>query len=82
MKLVTLTIAALFSALALANGPAPKDVYDETVELCKEWAVDDGIPADEVQAYVNKCVKDDLENMGYTNEKPTEQSISKEQEDT
>ncbi|MBW8189650.1 hypothetical protein K0504_01265 [Neiella marina] len=72
MKHTLFVMTALLSVAALAAGPAPKDVYEETVELCNEWAKDDGIPATEVKAYVEKCVQQDLEDMGYTLENPAD----------
>ncbi|MBD1388965.1 hypothetical protein IC617_05945 [Neiella sp. HB171785] len=70
MKLTLLFATTLLSTAVLAEGPAPKDIYQETVELCNEWADDDEIPAGERQEYLNKCIKNDLENMGYTADKP------------
>lgn len=63
--------ALFFSAAVIGTSfadelpQAPNDILTETATTCTEWAVEDGIAADQQADYVLKCVNDELTNLGY-----------------
>ena len=57
MKKVFVTIAVLaafFSVSSMASVNLQKAFKEE----CKGYAMEDGVPADEMQAYIDQCVQD------------------------
>jgi len=48
-----------------AKGPAPKEVIDQAIKTCQEYAKEDEVVAEELESYMLVCVNGELEDQGY-----------------
>ena len=68
--LLALIVAPLFAvsatyAVADDAPTASAEMIKEYTEMCVNWAKDDDVSNEELNAYVLKCVNDELESEGY-----------------
>ncbi|MBB1387563.1 MULTISPECIES: hypothetical protein [Pseudoalteromonas] len=68
--LLALIVAPLFAvsatyAVADDTPTASAEMIKEYTEMCVNWAKDDDVSNTELNAYVLKCVNDELESEGY-----------------
>ncbi len=68
-KLIAVTTLVLFGLSVHAEDvvltDAPKDFIEQSIADCKTYAVEDEVPADEVENYLLVCVNDELEANDY-----------------
>ncbi|TQV77408.1 hypothetical protein FLL45_05540 [Aliikangiella marina] len=68
MKTIFTLFALVIALNVTATGsgqPAPKEVLDEYIETCKEYALEDGVTAERLEVYMLECVNEDLEANDY-----------------
>ena len=67
MKTIAMVLVGLlsFSSYADDKPTADEALLKELKQFCSEMAEDDGIAADQLAAYLLKCVNEELESEGY-----------------
>ena len=67
LALIVAPFFVLSAANAVANDAtdASAETIQEFTEMCVSWAKEDDVSNEELNAYVLKCVNDELESEGY-----------------
>lgn len=63
--LVLLLVSAWISNTNAYSTSASKTVINEAIELCKEYALEDGVKKEELETYLLECVNEELESRGF-----------------
>jgi len=65
-KLTLIALLLSISGYAVSSEQAaPAELISETLETCKQYAIEDGVPQDDLNNYLLDCVNEELEANGY-----------------